>query len=100
LTLGKGACVHSFIFLFDFYTINIFRSHDNLKMGQMLSREDEDEHEPITPEVNEDCVHEEKPKPRRQRNAAVRSRKPRASTAQGRTRRARANPVTFEVRDY
>jgi len=52
----------------------------------MLSREDEDEHETITPEANEDCVHEEKPKPRRQRNAAARSRKPRAS-AQGRTRR-------------
>jgi len=56
-------------------------------MGQMLSREDEDEHETITPEANEDCVHEEKEKPKpRRRCAALRSRKPRAS-AQGRTRR-------------
>jgi hypothetical protein len=61
-------------------------------MGQMLSREDEDE--PQSPHEPREQVEEvERPK-RRQRNAtAFRSRKPRAS-AQGRTRRR--PPVSFE----
>jgi len=59
-------------------------------MGQMLSREDEDE---LQHEQNEQVEEVERPK-RRQRNAtAFRSRKPRAS-AQGRTRRR--PPVSFE----
>jgi len=59
-------------------------------MGQMLSREDEDE---LQHEQNEQVEEVERPK-RRQRNAtAFRSRKPRAS-AQGRTRRR--TPVSFE----
>jgi hypothetical protein len=91
-----------FYFLFDVYTITIIRLHDNLKMGQMLSREDEEEYD--QPTDDHDAVHEEKEKERpkrRQRNtgAAVRSRKVRTS-AQGRTRRSRANPVTFDVRDH
>lgn len=59
-------------------------------MGQMLSREDEDEPQH---EQNEQVEEVERPK-RRQRNAtAFRSRRPRAS-AQGRTRRR--PPVSFE----
>ena len=74
-------------------------------MGQMLSREDEEEydHDQNQPSAEDhEVVHEEKERPkRRQRNtgAAVRSRKVRTS-AQGRTRRSRANPVTFDVRDH
>jgi hypothetical protein len=59
-------------------------------MGQMLSREDEDE---LQQEQTEQVEEVERPK-RRQRNAtAFRSRKPRAS-AQGRTRRR--PPISFE----
>lgn len=74
-----------------------------VKMGQMLSREDDDEHqyddEQQEPKrVDEEDV-KEKPK-RRQRNpGAQRSRKPRAA-AQGRTRRNRANHITFDIRDH
>ena len=92
-----------FYFLFDVYTITIIRLHDNLKMGQMLSREDEEEYD--QPTEDHDAVHEEKEKERpkrRQRNAgptALRSRKAKPS-GQGRTRRNRANPVAFDVNDY
>lgn len=69
-------------------------------MGQLLSREDEEDHENQTsPEDHE--VHEEKEKPkRRQRNIgpALRSRRTKLSV-QGRTRRSRANAVTFEGSD-
>jgi hypothetical protein len=70
----------------------------------MLSREDEEECEYDQIPTDHDAVHEEKEKERpkrRQRNtgAAVRSRKVRTS-GQGRTRRTRANPVTFDVRDH
>jgi len=70
-------------------------------MGQMLSREDEDERQCDESQHAEDSAEEVKEKPkRRQRNqAAVRSRKPRAAP-QGRTRRTRANPITFEIRDH
>jgi hypothetical protein len=92
------------IILFDglYYNITTIRSHDNLKMGQMLSREDEEECD--QPTEDHDAVHEEKEKEkpkRRQRNtgAALRSRKVRSS-AQGRTRRNRTNPVTFDIRDH
>jgi len=64
----------------------------------MLSREDEEEYDQST--EDHDAVHEEKEKPkRRQRNTGVRSRKVR-QPGQGRTRRTRANPVTFDVRDH
>jgi hypothetical protein len=67
-------------------------------MGQMLSREDE-EYDEQNEQQAEDA-NEVKEKPKRRRNqAAIRSRKPRAAT-QGRTRRTRANPITFEVREY
>ena len=63
------------------------------RMGQMLSREDDDERqyddEPREPELEDEV--KEKPKRRRNPNA-VRSRKSRAS-AQGRTRR---KMVAFE----
>lgn len=70
-------------------------------MGQVLSREDDDErqyedeqHEHA--EEQAEVKAEVKEKPKRRRNpVAVRSRKPRATT-QGRTRRVRA----FEMRDY
>lgn len=71
-------------------------------MGQLLSREDEDDCDQI-PMEDQAPVNEEKEKPkRRQRNAgptALRSRKAKPS-GQGRTRRNRANPVTFDVNDY
>lgn len=69
-------------------------------MGQMLSREDDDEHQydDEPKRVDEEDV-KEKPK-RRQRNpGALRSRKPRAA-AQGRTRRNRSNNITFDIREY
>lgn len=68
-------------------------------MGQLLSREDDDEY--VDHDAPLDEVHEEKEKPRRrQRNAAMRSRRTK-QPANGRTRRSRANPVTFEVQhDY
>jgi len=76
-------------------------------MGQILSREDDDEH--VDPDekmqLYEDTVRalstEEKEKPKRkQRQAAsgLRSRKAKPA-AHGRTRRSRSNPVTFDVRD-
>lgn len=70
-------------------------------MGQLLSREDEDDYENQTSPEDHDVVHEEKEKPkRRQRAAALRSRKTKPS-GQGRTRRSRAtNPVSFDVNDY
>ena len=59
------------------------------RMGQMLSREDDDERHDDEPRETEpepaDEV-KEKPKRRRNPNAAIRSRKSRVS-AQGRTRR-------------
>jgi len=68
-------------------------------MGQMLSREDEEYDEQNEEQQAEDA-NDIKEKPKRRRNqAAVRSRKPRAAT-QGRTRRTRANPITFESREY
>ena len=68
-------------------------------MGQMLSREDEEYDEQNEEQQAEDA-NDIKEKPKRRRNqAAVRSRKPRAAT-QGRTRRTRANPITFEDREY
>ena len=75
-------------------------------MGQMLSREDDDEYveqeDKDKPQSSDDTVRgapEEKPK-RRQRQAAsgLRSRKAKPAT-HGRTRRSRSNPVTFDVRD-
>lgn len=68
-------------------------------MGQLLSREDDDEY--ADHDALLDDAHEEKEKPRRrQRNAAMRSRRTKQPT-NGRTRRSRANPVTFEVHhDY
>jgi hypothetical protein len=66
-------------------------------MGQLLSRDDDEEY--IYHDVALYEVHEEKPL-RRQRNAAMRSRRTKQPT-NGRTRRSRANPVTFEVHhDY
>jgi hypothetical protein len=68
-------------------------------MGQLLSREDEEDYEnQQSPEDDE--VVQEKPK-RRQRNTgpALRSRRTKP-TGQGRTRRNRANPVTFDVNGY
>ena len=69
----------------------------------MLSRDDDDErqYDESQHADAEDSAAEVKEKPkRRQRNqAAVRSRKPRAAP-QGRTRRTRANPITFEIRDH
>ena len=69
-------------------------------MGQMLSRDDDDEHQYDESQPVEDSVAEVKEKPkRRQRNqSAVRSRKPRTAI---RTRRTRTtNPITFEVREH
>jgi len=66
----------------------------------MLSREDEEEYDQPTEDHN--AVHEEKEKERpkrRQRGVAGRSRKVR-QPGQGRTRRTRANPVTFDIRDH
>jgi hypothetical protein len=64
-------------------------------MGQMLSREDEDDYD--QPAEDHEVVHEEKEKPKpRRRCAALRSRKTKPS-GQGRTRR---NRQTFDVRDY
>ena len=60
-------------------------------MGQMLSREDEEEHEQAE-NVQVEPADELKEKPkRRQRNnpAAARSRRPRGGLTQGRTRRNR-----------
>jgi hypothetical protein len=75
-------------------------------MGQMLSREDDDERQYDDSHQDhqhvEDSAAEVKEKPkRRQRNAtAIRSRRPRTAT-QGRTRRNRTtNPMTFEVREH
>jgi len=73
-------------------------------MGQMLSREDDDErqHDESQYADVEDSAAEPKEKPkRRQRNpGAARSRRPR-NTTQGRTRRNRTtNPMTFEVREH
>ena len=71
-------------------------------MGQMLSREDEDDRQCDELQHAEDSAAEQKEKPkRRQRNAtAFRSRRPR-NTTQGRTRRNRTtNPITFEVREH
>jgi hypothetical protein len=74
-------------------------------MGQMLSREDDDEYveqeDKDKTQSSDDTVRapEEKPK-RKQRQAAsgLRSRKAKQAT-HGRTRRSRSNPVTFDVRD-
>ena len=71
-------------------------------MGQMLSREDDDErqHDESQHADVEDSAAEVKEKPkRRQRNtAAVRSRRPRAAI---RTRRNRTtNSITFDVREH
>jgi hypothetical protein len=70
-------------------------------MGQMLSREDDDERQYDESQHAEDSAAEvkEKPKRRQQRNAtAIRSRKPRTAI---RTRRNRTtNPITFEVREH
>jgi|688.fasta_scaffold1325057_1 hypothetical protein len=77
-------------------------------MGQILSREDDDEHvdQDEKTQLYEDNVRalstEEKEKPKRkQRQATIglRSRKTKPA-AHGRTRRSRSNPVTFDVRDY
>jgi hypothetical protein len=77
-------------------------------MGQILSREDDDEHvdQDEKTQLYEDNVRalstDEKEKPKRkQRQAAsgLRSRKTKPA-AHGRTRRSRSNPVTFDVRDY
>ena len=75
-------------------------------MGQILSREDDDEHvdQDEKMQLCEDNVRalstEEKPKRRqRQATSGVRSRKVKPA-AHGRTRRSRSNPVTFDVRDY
>jgi hypothetical protein len=77
-------------------------------MGQILSREDDDEHvdQDEKTQLHEDNVRalstEEKEKPkRRQRPAAsgLRSRKAKPA-AHGRTRRSRSTPITFDVRDY
>ena len=77
-------------------------------MGQILSREDDDEHVDQDEKIQlyEDTVRalstEEKEKPKRkQRPAASVLRSRRAKpVAHVRTRRSRANPVTFDVRDY
>jgi len=68
-------------------------------MGQMLSREDEEYDEQNEQQAEDANEVKEKPKRRQRNQAAVRSRKPRTAT-QGRTRRARANPITFEDREY
>jgi hypothetical protein len=68
-------------------------------MGQLLSREDEEDYDHNPTTEDHEVVHEEKPK-RRQRAAALRSRKTKPS-AQGRTRRSRAtNPVSFDINNY
>lgn len=75
-----------------------------IKMGQMLSREDDDERQyddeqPESKHAEDQAEVKEKPKRRQQRNhTAVRSRKPKAP--QGRTRRSRTNNITFEVREH
>lgn len=86
------------------YNITTIRTIFNTKMGQMLSREDDDDHqyddEQFEPKHAEDQDAKEKPKRRQRNQAAVRSRKPRTAT-QGRTRRNRANnSITFEVREH
>jgi hypothetical protein len=78
-------------------------------MGQILSREDDDEYvdqedkdKPHSSDETTVRAAEEKEKPkRRQRPAAsgLRSRKTKPA-AHGRTKRIRATPVTFDVRDY
>lgn len=69
-------------------------------MGQLLSREDEEDYDQNQTSPEDDDVVQEKPK-RRQRNTgpALRSRRTKLS-GQGRTRRSRANPVTFDVNGY
>ena len=70
-------------------------------MGQLLSREDEEE-QCDQPNAEDHAAHEEKEKPRRrQRNAgaALRSRKTKPSGL-GRTRRNRTNHIAFDVNDY
>jgi hypothetical protein len=74
-------------------------------MGQMLSREDEED-ELQQHELRENAeprVEEPVERPRqRKRNAAaaaIRSRKVKTS-GQGRTRRTRANPVSFDLREH
>ena len=69
-------------------------------MGQLLSREDEEDYENQTSPEDHEGAHEEREKPkRRQRAAALRSRKTKPS-GQGRTRRSRANPVSFDIHEY
>lgn len=71
-------------------------------MGQLLSREDEEDYDNQTSPEDHEVAHEEREKPkRRQRNTgpALRSRRTKPS-GQGRTRRSRANPVTFDVNGY
>ena len=69
----------------------MYNTHSEIKMGQMLSREDEDEScQTQDHRVEEIAEINEKPKRRHRNPAAARSRKPRAS-AQCRTQRNRAN---------
>ena len=69
-------------------------------MGQMLSREDDECEEQNEQHVEEATEVREKPKRRQPRNQAPALSRKQRTTTQGRTRRARANPITFEVREH